>query len=430
MNKLLQIWRNKPLRNKILYSIGGILLYRLVSSISVPGVDPAAIKLVFDQNKILGAFAVFTGGSAENFSILLMGVSPYINASIIIQLMGVVIPKLEAMGKEGEQGQRQLNRYMRYLTLPLALLQSYGMILILNNSAAQAGARLVSNVSDPMVVLPLMLSITVGTIFLMWLGELMTEKGISNGISLIIFTGIISHIPSIVGQTLGLATFDQTKYLPFLILAIITILLLLLVIFVSDAFRNIPITYGGLGQKGLSKGGIPIRLNQAGMIPIIFAISMITFPTLISQFFRGNSVAEWFIENFGGSRLHGLYIASLFFFVLLFTFFYVSITFQPEKVAEDIQKRGGYIPGVRPGKETSKFLGDVSLRLNLWGGLFIAFVAAFPILLQRVFQDFNLGTVQLLMSGSGMIIIVGVILELMRQVNTQLMQEDYGKYEK
>ncbi|MDP3975888.1 MAG: preprotein translocase subunit SecY [bacterium] len=428
MYKLIQIWKNKPLRNKILFAIFGILIYRLASSISVPGANLEAMKVVFEQNQILGVFSAFTGGSAENFSIMLMGVSPYINASIILQLMTVVIPKLENLKKEGQQGQRVINRWTRYLTLPLAILQSYGMILLLNASAAQAGVTLIENVYDPMIVIPMMASITVGTLFLMWLGEIITEYGISNGISLIIFAGIISAVPSIIGQTLGLAVYDQSQYLPFILITIITLLLTMFVVFVADGYRNIPITYGGHSSRSIHKGGLPIRVNQAGMIPIIFAISLITFPSLVAQFFPGNPIAEWIMLNFGGGQLSGIYIASLFLLVLAFTFFYVSITFTPEDVAENIQKRGGYIPGVRPGKESVDYLRNVSGRLNLWGGLFIGFLAAGPILLQRVFQDLNLGTVQLLMSGSGIIIIVGVVLELVRQVNTQLMQEDYDKY--
>lgn len=428
MKKIAQIWKNKSLRNKILFTILGVIIYRLAASISVPGVDTEAIKTVFSQNQVLGAFSAFTGGSAENFSIMLMGVSPYINASIILQLMTVVIPRLEALKKEGQQGQRVINRWTRYLTLPLAILQSYGMILLLNTSAAQAGATLISDIYDPYVILPLMLSITAGTMFLMWLGEVMTEKGITNGISLIIFASIISIVPGIVGQTLGLASFDESKYLPFIIMAIITLLLTMLVVLVNEAYRNIPITYGGSGSRAVTKGGLPLRLNQAGMIPIIFAFSMITFPTLIAQFFQGHPVADWVINNFGGGQLSGIYIASLFLFVVAFTYFYVSVTFNPEQVAENIQKRGGYIPGIRPGKETVEYLNNVSFRLNLWGGLFIGFLAAGPILLQRFFQDLNLGTIQLLMSGGGIIIVVGVILELVRQVDTQLMQEDYDKY--
>ncbi len=430
MNKFKQIWKNSSLRNKILFSIGAIVIYRLAASISVPGVDLASIKTVFEQNQALGVFSAFTGGSAENFSIMLMGVSPYINASIIIQLMTVVIPKLESIKKEGEAGQRKLNKWTRYLTLPLAILQSYGMILLINTAAQQAGgAPLISDIYSVAQVLPPMISITAGTIFLMWLGEVMTEKGITNGISLIIFAGIVSTVPNIIGQTLGLATFDATKYLPFLILTIITLLLTALVVYVSEAYRNIPITYGGSGQKQVAKGGLPIRVNQAGMIPIIFAVSIITFPSLIAQFFVGHPVADWILTNFGGNQLSSAYIAALFIFVVAFTFFYVSIVFNPEQIAENVQKRGGYIPGVRPGKETIDYLQTISDRMNVWGGLFIGFIAAGPLVIQRIFQEINLGTIQLLMSGGGIIIVVGVVVELSRQIDTQLMEEDYGKYE-
>ncbi|MDF2379261.1 MAG: preprotein translocase subunit SecY [Candidatus Gracilibacteria bacterium] len=430
MKKLIQIWNNKDLRYKILFTLFGILVYRFAASVSVPGVDTEAVKVVFEQNQILGVFSAFTGGSSENFSIMLMGISPYINASIILQLMTVVIPKLEALSKEGEAGRRTINRWTRYLTLPLALLQSYGMILLLNNSAAQAGTTLIADVYNPMVVVPLMLSITVGTVFLMWLGEIITERGISNGISLIIFAGIVANVPSIVGQTLGLAIYDETKYLPFILITIVTLLLTMFVVLIAEGYRNIPITYSGQANRGINKGGLPIKVNQAGMIPIIFAVSVITFPSLVAQFFRGHPAADWILNNFGGNQLSGVYIASLFIFVIAFTYFYVSITFNPEEVAENIQKRGGYIPGVRPGKETTQYLANVSDRLNLWGGVFIGGLASGPILLQRVFQDMNFGTVQLLMSGSGIIIIVGVVTELVRQVNTQLMQEDYDKYMK
>jgi len=401
----------------------------LVSHITVPGVSSDVLKNVFDQNSVLGVFAAFTGGNIKNFSIVLMGLSPYINASIIMQLMTVVIPRLENLSKEGEQGRRTINRYTRYLALPLALLQSYGMILLLNNSARSvAGVDLISNIGSLTVILPLMLTVTAGTLFLMWLGELITERGIGNGISLIIFAGIVSSIPGVIGQTLGLAVYDPSKYLSFLVLTVITLLLIVLVILVTEGQRNIPITYAGQQTGRMSeKSMIPIRINQAGMIPIIFAISLVTFPTIIAQFFRGNPVAEFVIENMGGGKSNTLYIVLLFLLVIAFTYFYVSITFNPTQVAENIQKRGGFIPGIRPGSQTAEFLGQVSLRLNLWGGLFIAFLATFPLALQKVLTESGIGSVQLLMSGSGLIIVVGVVIELTRQINTQMVMHDYEK---
>lgn len=425
-----KIWLTKSLRNKILFTLGFILLYRLISHVTVPGIDAMGLKAVFDKNSLLGVFAAFTGGTMDNFSVALMGLSPYINASIILQLMTVVIPKLEAISKEGEMGRKKINQYTRYLTVPLAFLQSYGMILLLNNSSYSAtGAPLVANISSPAVILPMMISVTAGTMLLVWLGDLITEHGIGNGISMLIFAGIISSVPSVIGQTLGIAAFDETKYLPFVILIVITFLLTILVVLVTEGQRNIPITYSGRQVGRLSqKSNLPIRVNQAGMIPIIFAISMVTFPTIIAQFFRGNPVADWIIQNLGGSGKFGwLYIALLFALVMAFTYFYVSITFNPTQIAEEIQKRGGFITGIRPGKQTADFLHNVSFHLSLWGGVFIGFLAAFPLALQSVFQTTGLGTVQLLMSGSGLIIVVGVISELMRQINTQLVMHDYDK---
>jgi preprotein translocase subunit SecY len=425
-----QIWTTKAIRDKILFSCFGLLVYRLVSHVSVPGVDHEALAQVFDSNALLGVFALFTGGSLESFSLVLMGLAPYINASIILQLMTVVIPKLERLSKEGEAGRRTINRWTRYLTIPLAILQSYGMVFLLNSSAAQIGTQIVSDVTNPAIILPIMISITAGTVFLMWLGELVTEKGIGNGISLIIFAGIVAAVPGVVGQTLGLATFDSSRYFPFILLAIITVLLLVLTVAVNEGYRNIPITYAGhQSGRGSDKSGLPIRVNQAGMIPIIFAISLITFPGLVAQFYRGNPVADWFIVNFAGSGdLSYIYIAILFLLVLGFGYFYVSITFNPVTVAENIQKRGGFVPGIRPGTQTSEHIGAVSDRMNLWGGLFVAFLAAGPLLLQRVFVELNLGTVQLLMSGSGLIIVVGVVVEIHRNINVQLTQHNYDKY--
>lgn len=427
---LRKIWRTASLRKKILYTLGLLFVYRLIGHITVPGIDSEALKAVFDQNSLLGVFAAFTGGTMGNFSVALMGLAPYINASIIIQLMTVVIPKLEAISKEGEQGRRTLNRYTRYLTVPLAFLQSYGMILLLNNSAQGVnGQGLVENINTPGVILPMMLTITAGTLLIMWLGELITERGIGNGISLIIFTGIISSVPGIVGQSLGLATFDESKYFSFVILSVITLLLIVFVVLITEGVRNIPVTYasrqaGRMGQKS----NLPIRINQAGMIPIIFAISLVTFPAIIAQFFPNSEVAQWIIQNFGGAgKLGWIYITLLFVLVIAFTYFYVSITFNPQKVAEDIQKRGGFIPGLRPGQHTADYLAAISNRLNLWGGLFIAFLAAFPLVLQDVFQSTGLGAVQLLLSGSGLIIIVGVVLDLMRQINAQMQMHDYDK---
>ncbi|EKD93776.1 MAG: hypothetical protein ACD_28C00062G0002 [uncultured bacterium] len=430
LKTLTQIWHAKDLRKKILFTLGIVVVFRLMTHITLPGVNLDALKVVFEQNKLLGAFSLLTGGSAENFSIVLMGLSPYINASIIVQLMTVVSTKLESISKEGEEGRRKINRYTRWLALPLAFLQSYGMISLMN---ASAPIPIVENLNDLSVLLPLMITISTGTIVLMWLGELITEKGIGNGISILIFAGIMAGIPSLLASTLALTEQDNAKLIPLVATVLMTILFVVVIILITEGQRRIPITYAGQG-KGL-KGGdsnLPIRINQAGMIPIIFAVSVVTFPSVIGQFLI-NAKSEWvqsvgnfFITYFQSQSL--LYMVLYFLLIIGFTFFYVSITFNTDNVAENIQKRGGFIPGIRPGKETSEYLKNVSNRLNLWGGLFIALVAVSPIIIQQVFQDFGTGGIPVIISGAGLIIVVGVVLDLVRQVNAQMVSHHYDRF--
>lgn len=426
-SKLAKIWKISDVRNKILFTLFAVICFRLLAQVTVPGIDTTALAGIFEkQGKVLGAFAAFTGGSIENFSIMLMGLSPYINASIIIQLMTVISPKLEGWKHEGQEGQRKMTQWTRRLAVPLAFLQSYGMILLLN-SYSQNG--LVPNLHTPAVILPMMIVVTAGTIIAMWLGELITEKGMGNGISILIFVGIISNIP----QALTSNLIDANKLPQFLVLVGITTALTIFVVLVTEAFRHIPITNAGRRTTGMEQASIPIKVNQAGMIPIIFAMSMITFPSILANFFKNApnehvaGAANWILENFAPQNASWAYILILFGLTIFFTFFYVSITFQPEQMAENIQKRGSFIPGIRPGRQTADFLNKVSLHLNLWGGLFIGFVAVLPMILNKLFSEIGLNAVQLLISGAGIIIIVGVSLELARQINSQLAMHDYEK---
>ena len=429
MNYLLQIWKSKDLRKKILFTLGVLVIFRILAQITIPGANTESLKLIFQQNQLLGTFSLLTGGSAENFSIILMGLSPYINASIILQLLTVIVPRLEALSKEGEQGRRKINQYTRWLTVPIAFLQSYGMIALLNS---QSPVPIIENIGQPTVILPIMLTVATGSILLMWLGEMITEKGIGNGVSILIFAGIVASIPQIVAQNLALIERSTDQLVPFVIGLIITIALAILVMLVTEGTRNIPITYAGRGvrAKGV-ESNLPLRVNQAGMIPIIFGISVISFPGLLASFLQ-NSGDEG-LRNFGAflaTNFHDqswTYITLYFLIVMAFTYFYVSITFNPEQVAENIQKRGGYIPGIRPGKETADYLGKVSNRLNLWGGLFISFIAISPLLLSIMFVALNLGAVTMILSGAGLIIVVGVVLEILRQINAQMVMHDYNK---
>jgi preprotein translocase subunit SecY len=427
---LKQIWNSKTIRNKILFTVGIIILYRVLSQISVPGADLDAIRSVINNNELLGAFSMLTGGSAKNFSILLMGLSPYINASIIMQLMTVIIPKIEELQKEGESGRRKINSYTRWLTFPLAFLQSYGMIILLNS---QSQVPIIQNLGDPLTIITTMLTITAGTVLLVWLGEQISEKGISNGISILIFASIISQIPQMIGQGLFLAQTDESKLIPFVVIVLITVILTAIIVLVNEGQRRIPITYAGRGIRAKSEQShLPIRINQAGMIPIIFAVSLVSFPQILAQFLQ-RAESAWL--RVGAEKMALLfqpnsifYLVVYFLLVIGFSYFYVSITFNPEQVAENIQKRGGYIPGIRPGRHTAEYIGKVSNRINLFGGAFLAFIAVSPILIQSFFRSLSVGTVPLLVSGAGMIIIVGVVLELIRQINAQLIMHDYNKF--
>lgn len=424
-----QIWQSQILRKKILFTLFVLLVFRVAAHITVPGVNTAVLSSIFEQNSLLGVFSALTGGSMESFSIVLMGLAPYINASIIMQLMTVVIPKLETLSKEGMEGRRAINKYTRWLTLPLAFMQSYGMIILLNQSSNN---QLIPGAGQLSVILPIIIIIVAGTVFLMWLGELITESGIGNGISLIIFSGIIAGIPTIFGRILG--TFqagDATKMTHFILFLILTLIMLFFVVLISEGQRNIPITYatrvtGGKGEKSV----LPIRVNQAGMIPIIFAISMITFPSVVAQFFSiSNSYALQSIADFINKYLNAnnpsyLYLISYFLLIVAFSYFYVSVTFNPDDVAENIQKRGGFIPGIRPGRQTADFLAKTSIHLNLFGGSFIALVAVVPVIFSK-YTTLTQG--DLIISGAGLIIMVGVVLELIRQIDSQLVMHDYDR---
>jgi preprotein translocase subunit SecY len=304
------------------------------------------------------------------------------------------------------------------------------MILLLNS---QSNIPIISNITDPTVVLPIMLTVTAGTILLVWLGEQITEKGIGNGISLLIFASIISSVPQMVGRGLFLAQGDESKVIPFIAIVLLTIILITIVILVNEGQRRVPITYAGRGIRAKSdQTFLPMRINQAGMIPIIFAVALISFPAVLGQFFL-NAKSAW-LQSFGDTLTVLFqpgtvpYLLVYFLFVVGFTFFYVSITFNPEQVAENIQKRGGYIPGIRPGRQTSEYLAKISSRLTLFGATFLGLIAISPILIQFFFRTSGIGSVPLLISGAGIIIIVGVVLELIRQVNAQLVMHDYKKF--
>src|SRR3989339_825932 len=419
---LRQLWHSEDLRRRILMTLFLLFLYRVVAHITIPGADPQALQQYLGTRSAsgpMGIFVALTGGSIDNFSIVLLGLSPYINASIIVQLCTVLFPKLEALSKEGAHGQQELNRYMRWITFPLAFMQSYGFLILLS----RGGLNLVDT-SFPYVLLP-MLYVTAGSLFVMWLGEIITEKGIGNGISLIIFTGIVSGIPATLSSVL---VGGQGQMGMFFLFSAISVAMLIAVVLFTDAHKLVPITYANQGAGRGVAGGIPIRLNQAGMIPIIFAISLITFPAILAQFLqtapRFASVVSFITLYLSPQNPSLLYLLVYFLLVVAFTYFYVSVTFKVDDLAEQIQKRGGFIPGIRPGRQTGEVRQGTSSRLNLWGGTFLGLIAVLPL----AFTKFStMSRADLIISGSGLIIVVGVVMELIRQINAQLLAHDYEK---
>lgn len=424
MEKLRQIFATKVLRDKILFTIFILIIFRVLAHITIPGADITAIKSLLDNQgqSALGVFSLLTGGAMENFSIILMGLTPYINASIFMQLLTVIVPSLENIKKEGEAGQKKISQYTRILTVPIAFLQSYGMMSLINRFS-QGGP--IVDTSDPSVIIPMMLMVTAGTVVVMWLGELITEKGIGNGISLLIFAGIVSTVPQ------QIAGAFQSANAPVLLgLVVATILLTIFVVYVSEGERRVPVVYASKKSSAQSRSFLPLKINQAGMIPIIFAVSLISFPSVLAQFLSTSKYKDslgWF-TSFTETNLNPAsptFWYNVLYAVLIFgfTYFYVSLVFDPKKIAKNIQQRSGFIPGYRPGSETAKFLEVTTNRLCFWGGAFLAFVAIFPLL----FTNWLGSGVALFISGAGIIIVVSVVLDLIRRINAHLVMQDYDK---
>lgn len=419
IQSLQSIFHIKDLRQKIIATLLLVLVYKFLSVIPIPGVNTAGLSAIMEQQQGLGFFSALMGGGLENFSIILMGLSPYINAVIIIQLLGVIVPQIGDLQKEGEQGQKKITKYTRWLTLPIAFLQSYGMIILMNSLAGGT----ILDITNIQVVLEAMLIATAGTMFLMWLGEVMTEYGISNGISIIIMAGVLSAVP---GTIMGYISSNQYALFAGLLLA--TLLIIYVIIKFTEGHRRIPIIYAKTG--GEEKSYFPIKINQAGMIPIIFAVSLVTFPAIVGQILansngaRASQVGEFLVQHFSMQNPSWVFISIYFALVLLFSFFYVSITFNTEQVAESIQKRGGYIPWIRPGVETASYLQKVSNHLNLFGGSFLALIAVLPYVLGKILGQ----SVDLIISGAGLIITVSVVLDIIRRVDGEMKMFDYSKY--
>jgi preprotein translocase subunit SecY len=415
MNTLLRIWKVKEVRNSILFVVAMLIIFRIAAHIPVPGIDTSALRDIFSGNQFFGLLNIFSGGTLENFSIVAMGVMPYITASIIFQLLGMIVPQFEEMQKE-EQGRQKISQWTRLLTIPLSAVQAYGLILLLS----QQGNFFLGVTG--WTTLFAIISMTTGTIFLMWIGELITEKNVGNGISILILAGIIAGLPTFLSQSL--AVYDRSQLITLILFIVATIITVVSIVIMNEAERNIPVQYARhVGGRGAVASHIPLRLNMAGVIPIIFAISLVLFPTMIAQFFVNartailRDIATWTIQIFQNQLFYGIIYFVL---VFLFAYFYTAVIFHPDRVAENIQKQGGFIPGIRPGKNTADYLGWVVNRLLLVGAGFLSLVAVLPLIVQQF-----TGNANLVIGGTSILIIVAVVIDSIKQVESQLTMREY-----
>lgn len=415
--------RVPDLRNKILFTFAMLGIFRLVAQVPVPGVDQSSLDNLFDRIQLLGFLDLFSGGALRNMSIAALGVFPYITASIVMQLLVPIIPRLQQLSKEGEQGRQQINRIVHWATVPIAMAQGYGQLLLLRNAGVLDNIGLSGEAFLPTVAA--VLSMTAGVMFLVWLGELITERGIGNGISLIIFAGIVAGFPGLI-QRGFLSNDNQAGLFAF---AIIGILIIALVVVFNEAHRRIPVQYGrsifrsGRMYRQSGSSYLPIRVNTAGVIPLIFAFSVVILPGTVAAFLADNEgfvgdTAGWFASAF--SPNNGLYWVLTFFLVVIFTFFYTLVTFQQQNLAESLQKSGGFVTGIRPGKPTQDYLNRVILRLTFGGALFLGFIAIVPFLASTL-TDIR----ALQLSATSLLILVSVALDTLRQLEAQLQMRNY-----
>ncbi len=419
-------FRIPDLRRRILFTLIILLIFRFIATIPVPGIDRAALNTLLEQNQLLGVLNLFSGSTLKNFSIAAMGVYPYITASIIIQLMTPIIPKLDELSKEGESGRRQINRYQHYMTVPLAILQGYGQIILMQNQNVISDFGLFS--SDTWLhSIAILTSLTAGTMVLVWMGELITESGIGNGISIIIFGGIVASLPGAVGNLIFGGTFQDNVIgtVAFVALGILTVVG---VVLLNEGQRRIPVHHAKRVRRGRMYGGsstfIPLKVNSAGMIPLIFAVSIMVFPGLVANFLTGSErpwlrdLASSLANFFDANTLQ--YQVVYFFMVVAFTYFYTMVVFQQQNIAESLQRQGAFIPGIRPGANTNRYLTGVLTRITLVGAFGLGFVAILPYVVSQL-----TGIQTLFLGATSLLIIVGVAIDTMRQLEAQLMMRNY-----
>ncbi len=422
MQALRQIWAVSELREKMLFILAMLVVYRFAANIPLPGVDVLALRQMFEGNQLLGLLNLFSGGGLSNISVVLLGVAPYITASIIMQLMTMISPQLEKLYKEeGEAGRQKFNMWTRWLTVPLSLIQAFGMISLLRSQNVLTGL-------SPFMMVAMIVTAAAGTVFLMWIGELITEKGLGNGVSIMIFAGIIAGLPTKFSRFLS--TWDASQAFSYLVFFGIALITIAAVVLVNDGQRIIPVSYAKRLRGSRVYGGasthLPLRVNQAGVIPIIFAVSIILIPSMIASYLSqsgGGKVADIAVSVNTFLRDPWVYAGLYFVLVAVFTYFYTAVIFDPYKISENLQKQGGFIPGIRPGTATAEYLGRIINRITLAGAVFLGSVAVLPVVVQNVtnIQALTLG-------GVSVLIVVSVVLEMMKQMQGQLSMRNYDGF--
>jgi len=416
--------RTPDVRRKLLFTGAIFIVFRIFAHIPVAGVNLDALKSLFSQNQFLGLLDIFSGGTLANFSVMALGLNPYINASIILQLLTLVFPKLEALSKEGEQGRQKINQYTRMLTVPLAILQSIGMYALLKSQG-------IISILSPIDIVSFVATMTAGTMLLVWLGELISEKGVGNGISLLIFAGIVGRIPVIFGQTA--ATVNAANFFNLITFLVMGLLVIASIIIINEGTRRITVYYAKRVRGNKMYGGqsthLPLRVNQAGVIPIIFAVSLVLLPSIVANYLT--TTPNKILSNIAASitslfNPEGAFYNSFYFLLVVgFTYFYTAVIFNPKKIAGEIQKYGGFIPGIRPGTPTASYLNYILTRITLAGAIFLGIIAIFPTI-ARAFTNVQ----TLLLGGTGILIVVSVVLETIKSIEAQLVMRSYEGYTK
>ena len=413
------VWNDKVLRNRILFVFGMLVIFRLLAAIPIPGIDTAALAQFLNNNQFFGILNIFSGGGLSNLSIIMLGVGPYITSSIIMQLLTIMVPSLKRLyQEEGEAGRKKFTQYSRLITVPLAAIQGYSLLAVLHSQNILGNLTGFQWATDLIVVIA-------GSILLMWIGELITEFGIGNGVSLIIFAGIVSQLPAHISQLLF--SFDVSQIPLYVLFIIIGALVVAGVVIVTEAERPIPVTYAKQVRGSKVYGGgstyLPLRVNQAGVIPIIFALSILLFPQMIGTFLSTStkpilmSISHTLMSF---SQTSVLYAVLYFILVFLFTYFYTAVTFDPHSLAENLQKNGAFIPGIRPGLSTEQYIGKVLNRITLLGAVFLGFIAIMPLIMRAV-----TGITAIALGGTALLIVVSVVMDLIKKVDAQVSMREY-----